>query len=307
MTVIAAEDHGDRVILRHAGRDLAHYVYRPTDVRLESPRPYLSPLHTLGGSLVSLFRPHDHVWHKGIAWSLPVVGDENFWGGPTYVRGEGYVQLPNNGIQAHVGFASLDGGDEARIVQTLDWVTEPGELVFTEARAIGARILDDTSWLLTFETRMRNATERAIAIGSPTTRGRDNAGYGGLFWRGPRSFTGGAILSPAGEGGEELRGSRAPWMGFRGRHDGTDLESTVLMVDLPSNAAHPPEWFARTEQFACLCPAPFFSTERRVGPGETMTERYGVVIADGGLSADAAGAVAARVTALLAQRAGGDA
>ena len=78
---------------------LAEYVHRPTDVQLESPRPYLSPIRTCGGELVSLFRPHDHVWHKGIAWSLPVVGDENFWGGPTFVSGQGYVQLPNNGTQ----------------------------------------------------------------------------------------------------------------------------------------------------------------------------------------------------------------
>ncbi|WP_084078888.1 PmoA family protein [Demequina sp. NBRC 110057] len=299
MTSLTVDDRGDRVVLSHAGRELAQYVYRPTDVRLESPRPYLSPVHTLGGSLVSLFRPHDHVWHKGIAWSLPVVGDENFWGGPTFVRDEGYVQLANNGEQVHVGFASLDGGDEARIVETLDWVTEAGELVFTEARAIGARVLDDSAWMLTFETRMRNATDRVIPIGSPTTRGRENAGYGGLFWRGPRSFTGGTILSPEGEGGEEMRGSRAPWMGFRGRHDGTDRASTVLMVDAPTNVAHPPEWFARTEQFACLCPAPFFSTEREIAPGETLRERYAVVLADGGLTADAAGALAARVATIL--------
>ena len=296
MTDIVLDDRGDRVVLTHAGRDLAHYVYRPTDVTLESPRPYLSPLRTLGGAVVSLFRPHDHVWHKGIAWSLPVVGDENFWGGPTFVRDQGYVQLPNNGEQVHVGFAALDSGRQARIVETLDWVTEAGELVFTEARAIGATVLDDDSWLLTFETQMRNATERTIPIGSPTTRGRENAGYGGLFWRGPRSFTGGTILSPAGEGGEEMRGTRAPWMGFRGRHDEVDRTSTVLMVDDPSNAAHPPEWFARTEQFACLCPAPFFSTERDVAPGETLRERYGVVVADGGLTADAAAGVAASVT-----------
>ncbi len=51
-------------------------------------------------------------------------------------------------------------------------------------------------------------TDRAIPIGSPTTRGRENAGYGGLFWRGPRSFTGGSVLAPGVAGGDELRGIR---------------------------------------------------------------------------------------------------
>jgi DNA-binding LacI/PurR family transcriptional regulator len=56
----------------------------------------------------------------------------------------------------------------------------------------------------------------------------------------------------------------------------------VVMIDDPGNLQHPPQWFARTEQFACLCPAPFFSDEHGVEPGAIMALRYGVVIADGG-------------------------
>lgn len=291
MIDLRIEERADRLAIRADDAVLAEYVHRPTDVRLESPRPYFSPVRTLGGEVVSLFRPHDHVWHKGITWSLPVVGDENFWGGPTFVRGKGYVQLPNNGEQRHLAFEPTDGEapDDAalmpgavRAVERLEWVTEAGETVFDERRTLAAAVIDDDAWLLGFEARMTNRTERAIPIGSPTTRGRENAGYGGLFWRGPRSFTGGDILAPGVAGGEELRGTRAPWMGFSGRHDGTGGASTVVMIDDPGNLQHPPQWFARTEQFACLCPAPFFSEEHEVRPGATLALRYGVVIADGG-------------------------
>src|SRR5690606_35549793 len=47
------------------------------------------------------------------------------------------------------------------------------------------------------------------------------------------------------------------------------------------NPRHPPQWFARSEMFACLCPAPFFSEELRVEDGRTLSFRYAVVIADG--------------------------
>ena len=125
---IRTEERDDRVLVIDDGVVLAEYVHRPTDVQLESPRPYFSPIRTLGGEVVSLFRPHDHVWHKGIAWSLPVVGDENFWGGPTFVSGQGYVQLPNNGTQAHREFDERsDAAVGARLVERLDWVTEAGE------------------------------------------------------------------------------------------------------------------------------------------------------------------------------------
>jgi hypothetical protein len=314
MTDLRIEEQADRLTVRADDAVLAEYVHRPTDVRLESPRPYFSPIRTLGGEVVSLFRPHDHVWHKGITWSLPVVGDENFWGGPTFVRGEGYVQLPNNGEQRHVAFETSETTDAAaaapgaaRIVERLEWVTEAGETIFDERRSLAASVIDDDAWLLGFETRLTNRTDRVIPIGSPTTRGRENAGYGGLFWRGPRSFTGGDILAPGVVGGEELRGTRAPWMGFSGRHDGTGGASTVVMIDDPGNLQHPPQWFARTEQFACLCPAPFFSEEHEIEPGGTMELRYGVVIADGASDPERAARLAAAGAASLRTLAGADA
>ena len=107
MTLSALHDVGRAIDVVADGTTLAQYVYVPTDVQLESPRPYLHPVRTRGGDLVTAFRPHDHVWHKGIAWSLPVVGEHNFWGGPTYVHGQGYVQLENDGSMDHVALTDL--------------------------------------------------------------------------------------------------------------------------------------------------------------------------------------------------------
>ncbi|MEV4110472.1 PmoA family protein [Nonomuraea sp. NPDC049695] len=273
----------DREVTVAAGDvDLFTYVYRPDTPVLESPKPYLHPIRTLGGRLVSLFRPHDHVWHKGIAWSLPHVGEHNFWGGPTYVHGKFYVQLENNGSATHREMTALTaGGGRAEIAHTLDWTSQAGAPVIEERRSLSAQVLDEATWALVFETEMTNVSGGTLAFGSPTTKGRENAGYGGLFWRGPRSFTNGTIQSPAGAGGDELRGTRAEWFGFRGRHDETGDHSTIVVVDAASNPQHPPQWFARSEDFACLCPAPFFSEEVELPDGESLRFRYAVVIADG--------------------------
>lgn len=271
------------VVVRRGDVELLRYIYRPDTAPLESPKPYLHPIRTLGGLEVSLFRPHDHVWHKGIAWSLPHVGDENFWGGPTYVHGQFYVQLPNNGRQNHeemtrVATTESGVGWEHRLA----WISEAGEAMISERRALSVDVVSDDAWVLVFETTMTNETERTISIGSPTTKGRENAGYGGLFWRGPRSFTGGRIITEDGAGGEEVRGQRYEWMAFSGEHDDSTATSTVLMLDDASNPQHPPQWFARNEEFACLCPAPFFSEEVDVLAGESIAFRYAVAIADGG-------------------------
>jgi hypothetical protein len=279
--------------------ELFRYVYRPREPVLESPRPYFHPVRTLGGDLVSLYRPHDHVWHKGISWSLCNVGPANFWGGPTYVRDGGYRQLDNNGRMRHEGFTTLDVCDQVlRIDERLSWVTQQGETWIEEQRRIQVTVRpDQAAWQLGFGTAMRNVTGRVIRIGSPTTEGRANAGYSGLFWRGPRSFSGGTVLTPDRPGGDELMGWRGPWLGYAGRHDGHGRASTLVFCDHPENFSAPSQWFVRTGMYACVCPAPFFSREYPLEPGQTLELGYDVLVADGELDAARCGELAGQVAA----------
>jgi hypothetical protein len=270
------------------GAELFRYVYRPAEPELESPRPYFHPVRTLGGDVVSLYRPHDHVWHKGIAWSLCEVGGLNFWGGPSFRRDRGYVQLDNNGRMQHDRFTELSVRDQNVIIdERLSWITPRSEVWILERRQMEVTALPDASaWRLRFATTMRNISGRVIPLGSATTQGRENAGYSGLFWRGPRSFSGGTAMTEKGPGGDELMGVRAPWLGYTGRHDGTGRDSTLLFVDDPQNFCYPSEWFVRTSVYACLCPAPFFSVEYPLEAGRDLTLAYDVIVADGGLDAD---------------------
>jgi hypothetical protein len=281
------------------GTELFRYVWQPTEPDLESPRPYLHPIRTLAGDEVSLYRPHDHVWHKGIAWSLCEVGGMNFWGGPTYCRERGYVQLDNNGRMSHDRFIEVGVRDRAlRIDEDLTWTTPQGEVWIAEQRHIAVTVHPDVSaWRLSFGTRMRNVSGRVIPIGSATTQGRDNAGYSGLFWRGPRSFSGGTVITEKGRAGEELMGSRAPWLAYVGRHDGSGRDSTLIFADNPANFCFPCEWFVRTSIFACVCPAPFFSTEYQLADAETLTLSFDVIVSDGARDADGCAALLAQILA----------
>ncbi|HEX4818539.1 MAG TPA: DUF6807 family protein, partial [Nonomuraea sp.] len=142
VTLQATHALGRSVTVAAAGVELFTYVYRPDTPVPESPKPYLHPVRTLGGRLMSLFRPHDHVWHKGIAWSLPHVGEHNFWGGPTYERGRGYVQLDNNGSATHRELTALTAGDDrVEIAHTLAWTAQSGAPVIDERRALTATAL----------------------------------------------------------------------------------------------------------------------------------------------------------------------
>ncbi|SDX49985.1 Methane oxygenase PmoA [Arthrobacter sp. cf158] len=264
-------------------QEIATYTYDASDEQRESPRPFFHPLRTTAGEVVSVYRPWDHVWHKGIAWSLPHFGDDNFWGGPSYRKKTDYTWLPNNGRMRHQRVLEASAtGNAFQFSHELSWWTQPGEHVVDEIRTIRIETGPEAdAWILVFETAMTNVSGRDIQIGSPTTEGRENAGYGGLFWRGPREFAGGRIEGPGGASGEALRGTRGPWLAFVGQHDDSCRHSTVLIADATTNAQHPPEWFARSEPFACFGPAPFFSQEVTFAAGSTMVNRYAVVIADG--------------------------
>lgn len=294
MPELTITEGSDRLQVEAGGQPLFDYVHHPDTPQLESPKPYLHPLHTLGGELVSLFRPHDHVWHKGISLALPNVDTENFWGGPTYVRDKGYQQLPNNGTQRHDSFPQANAaGSAAQIEEKLSWITEAGEHWFDETRRLVATITAPDAWVLTFETELQSRREDPTVFGSPTTEGRELAGYGGVFWRGPRSFNRGRILASGGREGPELMGERADWLAYIGRHDGSGAYSTLIFIDRPQNLQHPTQWFVRDDPYACISPAPFFDTKYELPAGAALRLRYDVVIGTGAWDLDRITAAAA--------------
>ena len=65
-----------------------------------------------------------------------------------------------------------------------------------------------------------------------------------------------------------------------------------MLVDDAANPRHRPQWFARTEDFACLNPAPFFSEELDLRHGGALAFRYAVVVAAGDHGDDGTAALA---------------
>lgn len=304
---LSFDDDGAALTFTANGRPIATYTYKPADDQYESPRPFFHPLTTLGGDEVTISRPWDHVWHKGLSWALPNVGRHNFWGGATYTRATEYANLDNNGAMTHGSFTGIDQSDAGITAsESLTWTSQEGEPVIAEGRRFGIQLLEGEAgshaggaYAILFETRMSNISGEEISIGSPTTEGRHNAGYGGLFWRGPRSFTGGTFRNQDGTGTDEFMGTRSPWIAFTGTHDGSCRSSTIAFVEDAGNPGAPNQWFARSSMFACLGSAPFFSAEVPLREGSPLMYRYAVVIADGGVDAERAQRLADAAQAAL--------
>ncbi|MEU4251575.1 PmoA family protein [Amycolatopsis sp. NPDC026612] len=266
---------GDGVAARAGEVELFRYVYQPPTSPFEGPKPYLHPVRTLAGDVVTAFRPHDHRWHKGLQMTATDVSGQNFWGGVTYVRDRGYLELPNVGTMRHVDLVVEQDG----FAERLTWHTQAGEHWVDEVRRLAVHDVDGESWALEFATELTNVRGAPLVFGSPTTSGRDLAGYTGLFWRGPRAFTDGEIIAADGQGGPGMMGKEAPWLAYVGHHDEVDRSSTLLFLDHPGNEVT--RWFVRATPFPAVNPSFAFFDELGLAPGGTLNLRYRVVVADG--------------------------
>ncbi|MGQ0837211.1 PmoA family protein [Actinokineospora sp.] len=262
----------DSVSLRHAGRELLRYVFAPDTPAAGSPRPYAHEVRTLGGAPVTGHRPADHPWHTGISVAVAHAGEVNLWGGPTYVDGSGYVDRDDHGVIRHDRWASPPSDTE--IAEELTWLDPGGRELAVERRTLRIDRVDEAAghWVvLRFALRLRNTSGAPLALGSPATRGRAGAGYGGLFWRGAESFVDGAAHTPD---GVAVNGAPAPWLAF------TDAAATATVVFLPDPVAAEP-WFVRTAEYPGVCAALAFDRPLDLAPDAESARDYRIVIADG--------------------------
>lgn len=285
--------HGERISVASGGVELMSYVYRPDPEPFESRKPYAHPLRTLAGNTVTGYRPNDHRWHKGLQMTASHLSGQNFWGGNSYVHGRGYLPLHDRvGWMRHEGFDALDAHeDRLSFTERLTWIENGGEEWARETRTVEVHSVEpeEGAWALDWSIHLANIRAEPLRFGSPTTAGREMAGYTGLHWRGPRDLTGGDVLGPDGLGGEgetgaaAMMGVRAPWLAFTGEHDGTDAHSTLVFAHAPENddAIHASHWFVRSEPTPTVAFSWAFFEEFELPPGESFAYRYRVVVADG--------------------------
>ncbi|MEV7872286.1 PmoA family protein [Streptomyces sp. NPDC088124] len=302
MTIQVTHTHGERISVHHGGVELLSYVYRPDPDPFEARKPYIHPLRTLAGRPVTGYRPNDHRWHKGLQMTASHLSGQNFWGGNSYVHGEGYLPVRERvGSMRHDGFPVFAvEEDRFGFVEELTWVENGGAEWAREERGITVHSVDEDAgaWALDWTIRLTNLRAEPLLFGSPTTAGREMAGYTGLQWRGPRDFTGGAVFGPPGGGEpepESLMGTQGPWLAFTGEHDDVDGHSTLVFAHAPENdedngAIHASHWFVRSEPIPTVAFSWAFFEEFALPPGESFTYRYRVVVADGAWDRERVGA-----------------
>lgn len=287
MSFTIIHEPGRMLRISYHDSPLLHYVYVPDVPGLESPRPYIHPLYSLNGHLVTDFRPADHPWHHGLSMTLAYLSGENFWGGPTYLREAGYQQLANNGQQIHQRWLSIQQDElTASWEHQLLWQSAKKQDLLHETRRIRIDLIHHSEgyWCLTWHSQFENVSGQPLELGSPGTQGRAKGGYGSLFWRGPQSFRAGQILLAGGgrssDDDESLMGAKAAWLAYI-NHPSSEHRSSLIFVDQPGNPRYPNPWFLRAGSTPMVCFALHYEDVYMLDPGEIVTLEYQVIIADG--------------------------
>lgn len=288
---LSKEDAGSEQSMSLLGSpegSLARYVYKCSLPRDESPMPYLHPLRTPSRAVVTGHRPNDHPWHKGLALTFAHVGGTNYWGGRTFVAGQGYRELSDHGEVLHTAFAVVElSAARSRVVERLTWARHDGEIQLEERRVLASLWRSrDAGWSLQFESELRAVGDRPVIIGSPATHGRDGAGYGGLFWRAPPGARCLRTLAAGLARGGPLNGAVSPWAAVTARSANGGGSWTVAMARLGDAGLETVPWFCRQDEYLGLCAAPCFSSEIRLEPGGVLPFGFRVLVADGSPSSD---------------------
>ncbi|PZF94750.1 PmoA family protein [Micromonospora deserti] len=274
---------GEESALTVDGVPVARYVVDPAVDARHGPRPYLHPVRTLGGTVVTDAFPADHVWHLGASLAVQDVAGANLWGGRTYVRDVGYTWRDDHGRIAHTRWETRT---PQRLAHHLEWRDRTGAVLLTERRELAALRLGERAWALDVGYALSAPADRDITLGSPATNGRPGgAGYGGFFWRAV-SATPARAFTAAAEGEEAVNGSAEPWVALTGT--GPDGSAYTLVL---SGLGAGDRWFVRTAMYPGVCVAFAFDRPRVVSAGATRAGRHRVVVADGTLDRTAAAAL----------------
>lgn len=262
-----------------------------------TPRPYIHPVHTLGGVQVTATHPSDHDWHCGVGFAVPDVDGTSFWGGGTFIKGQGYVMLDNHGriTSDSIEIGSRDGASTSSLIHQLSWHDRENRHVISESQSIQwSKLVVDrhVAWEFAFRTTL-SPMDAKVSLGSPGTNGRKDGGYGGFFWRLPRC-TDVTILSSDTEGEDAIHGSLSSWISWSARFEagpGLTGEATLVFVADDDTSVQDP-WIVRCSGYPGIGSAVAWEDRVEIPANGGLTRGFRVAVVDGKCGREASAGIA---------------
>ena len=294
LAVTLVPSAGAQVKVKAVGKELVEISidgkpFTTLHIGADTPKPFLSPLRTGAGTVVTRRFPmeevpgesHDHPHHRGLFIGYGSISGVNFW------ENERSYTTNNRGVITLESLDAVHGGKTSGTLEaTFSWRGPTGTRMLREKRTMtfrgdGPNRIIDFDEILTAETHVEFADTKE---GFFAIRLADSL----------REANGGAMTNSLGASGEKnVWGKRAEWVDYHGTADGLAVGITIF--DHPGNPNHPPRWHSRA--YGLFAVNPFGlkdfepgSSEKgglALAAGKQLRFRYRVLIHSGVLGRDA--------------------
>ena len=250
-------------------------------------KPYVYPLRTAGGTLVTRHFPmeqfpgetHDHPHHRGMFFAHGDVNGVNLW------ATEKATKTPQDGSMVLRKVLEAKGGPKTGTIKAVFDALDPqGKPMMTETRTITFHAGPDPR-IIDYEINVKAL--RAIKFGD-TKEGTFGIRLATAL---SEDRTGKMVNAQGASTEKNVWGKRSEWVDYSGTVDGKTVG--VAILDHPANPRHPTYWHARAYGLFAANPFglhDFYNDKSKDGSlnvpaGQTITFRYRVVIHEGGLEA----------------------
>jgi methane monooxygenase PmoA-like len=283
---------GDTILVEIGGTPFTTYHFGT-----ESPKPYLSPLRSAQGTIVTRGWPmvtdipgedHDHPHQRAMYFGHGDINNIDFWAEKNLTREEQTVNgvfypsqdLPK-GRTVIRRIEEMQGGPDSGVLRAaFDLVKPTGDVMGEETQAYtfsgdkNNRVIDCAFTLRASHGPLKIADTKEGTFAIRVVHALD-------------SPPGRMVNSNGAAGEKEIWGKKANWVDYNGKVDGEELG--IAIFDSPHNFRHPTTWTARGYGLFGVNPfglSVFFSNPKLDGSytipaGGSLTLRYRVLIHHG--------------------------
>lgn len=244
-------------------------------------KPYFHPLRTPKGHNLTLERPKDHPWHRGLWFSWKDINGVNYWEeDPDKGVAEGRSVIKSVNIEKHKNFS-------AKITLHISY-EEKGIPQIEEKRVVEIGSPQDRGeYTIQFHQSFEILEDIRLYLEKPAKHGGvEWGGYAGLSFRASDSLVEHRFTTSSGWVNSDNitgYGEKEHWMDLTARVMGSEEYVGLTIFDSPDNPRFPSPyyvWFAKGEH-AFFTPSILFDGPMDFKKGESLLLNYLVLIHDG--------------------------
>lgn len=267
---VVHQRYDDRAEILHA-HDAAASVYRYGN---KIPKACVHPLSTPAGHCLSGFEMSDHVWHRGLWFTIKYLDETNFW-----EEHEPYGIHLNDADPV----CEILDADTVKLTHSVRWESDATGLAIREKRTLTFRANVDGTRFIDWDAELVPTKDLKLDRTPYTTWG----GYGGLSLRGSREMHNLKFVLPGGATTEGLAGDPHDWLIMQGDVDGgPEQKAAFAIIDHPGNPRSPSPWYAKCTGMNYINAAFLFHEAMHIKAGEPLRFKYRVCYRDGLWDAD---------------------